>query len=159
MRFLMPVLVFAFFTGLTAIYRVQSTAGFPQNEALQAAHSGQMFVAYTNAVAAFMNSNPSFTGAVSPTQLAAQGTEFSAAFLGNAGNAITAFGSTGRTVTTFAVLPAGAINTIITVTGGDAAYGLSSGTTWTSVAPSGSAQTLAAAAPNGSVVSVIQIGR
>lgn len=155
---LMPVLVLAFFSGLLAIYRYQNTTITPQTQVLQKVQSGQTFVAYANAVAVFLKSNPSFVGTVSAAQLAAQGTPFSAAFLASAGNAVTAFGAAGRTITTFALLPAGSINTIVFVTGGDAAYGLSSGPTWTSVAPGSTAQALAANVPNGSVVSVIQIG-
>ncbi|HIH2745249.1 TPA: hypothetical protein ACYLN4_000927 [Burkholderia lata] len=155
---LMPVVVFAFFTGLLAIYRLQSTTITPQTQVLQAVQSGQTFIAYANAVAVFLKSNPSFVGTVSAPQLAAQGTPFSAPFLASAGNAVTPFGAAGRTITTYALLPAGAINTIVSATGGDAAYGLSSGSTWTSVAPGSSAQALATSVPNGSVVSVIQIG-
>ncbi|AMR78023.1 type IV pilus biogenesis protein PilM [Cupriavidus nantongensis] len=156
---LMPTLVFALFTGLVAIYRYQSASNIPPTQVLQAAQAGQMFVAYAGAVGAFRNSNPAFTGSVSAAQLAAQGTPFSASFLATAGNNITPFGSAGRTITTYASLPTGAINTIVSITGGDAAYGMSSGTTWTSVAPGSTSQTLATTVPNGSVVSVIQIGQ
>ncbi|CAN7779925.1 type IV pilus biogenesis protein PilM [Cupriavidus necator] len=159
MRFMLPSVVFALLTGLVAVYRYQSATITPQTQVLQATQSGQTFVAYANAVAAFLNANPSFVGSVSAAQLAAQRTPFSTTFLASASNAVTAFGTAGRTVTTYALLPPGAINTIVSLTGGDAAYGLSSGTTWTSVAPGASAQTLATAVPNGSVVSVIQIGQ
>lgn len=158
MRFILPSLVFTLLSGLVAVYQYQSTTIIPQTQVLQATQAGQTFVAYASAVAVFTNSNPSFTGSVSAAQLAAQGTPFAASFLANAGNAVTAFGSSGRTITTFALLPAGAINTIVSATSGDAAYGLSSGTTWTSVLAGSIAQPLATTVPNGSVVSVIQIG-
>ncbi|RWA45656.1 hypothetical protein AU476_01070 [Cupriavidus sp. UYMSc13B] len=158
MRFMLASLVFAVFAGLLAAYQHQSTAISPQTQELQATQAGQMFVAYAGAVAAFMNSNPSFTGTVSSVQLASQGTPFSASFLAKAGNAVTAFGSAGRTITTYASLPAGAINTVVSQTAADASYGLSFGTTWTSVLPGSSAQPLATSVPSGSVVSVIQIG-
>lgn len=159
MRFVLPVLVFVLMTGLVAIYRYQSTSTVPQVQTLQATQAGQMFVAYAGAVAAFMSSNPTFTGSVSATQLASQGTPFSAAFLARAGNAVTAFGSSGRTITSYASLPPGAINAIAPATEGDASYGLSSGTTWTSSAQGSNPQALATTVPDGSVVSVIQIGQ
>ncbi len=158
MRFILPSLVFALLTGLVSVYRYQSTTTTPQTQELQASQAGQVFVAYANAVAAFMNNNPSFTGSVSAAQLAAQGTPFAASFLAIAGNAVTAFGSSGRTITAFASLPTGAMGTIVSMTSGDAAYGLSSGTFWTSALPGAIAQPLATTVPNGSVVSVIQIG-
>lgn len=159
MRFVVIGLVFAFFTGLVATTRYQSAQLAPPTLALQASQAGQTFVSYSNAVAAFQRSNPTFVGSVSPSQLSAQGTPFNGTFLASAGNAITAFGSAGRTITTFAALPASSINTIVSTTGGDASYGVSSGATWTSIAPSAAAQPLATAVPSGNVVSVIQIGQ
>lgn len=157
MRILIP-LVFAVGTSVVATQRLQSTAMEPAKQLQQADQSGQTFVAYASAIAAFLNANPSFMGTVTASQLAAQGTPFSAAFLATAGNKISAFGSTGRTVVSYASLPAGAIYTINQLTEGDASYGMSSGSSWTSIAPGAGAQALPSATPVGSVVSVIQLG-
>ena len=158
MRFVVIGLVFAFFTGLVATTRHQSAQLAPSSPALQAAQAGQTFVSYSNAVAAFQRSNPTFVESVSPSQLSAQGTPFNGTFLASAGNAITAFGTAGRTITAFAALPTSSINTIVSATDGDASFGISSGATWTSIAQNATAQPLATAVPSGNVVSVIQIG-
>lgn len=159
MRFLLPSLILMLFISLTTTHRFQSTALVPSMTTLQASQSGEMFVAYTGAVAAFMRNNPTFMGTISGAQLATQGTPFSTPFLQMTSNAVTAFGTNGRTVTTYATLPVGALNSVISVTKGDASYGLTSGTTWTSITPGSIAQPLAASVPHGSIVSVIQLSQ
>jgi hypothetical protein len=157
MRILIP-LVFVVGSSVFATHRFNGPAMEPPKQVQQADQSGQTFIAYANAIAAFLNANPSFVGSVTAAQLAAQGTPFSAAFLATAGNKVTAFGSTGRTVVSYAALPTGAINTISQLTEGDASFGTSSGNTWTSIAPGASALSLPSPVASGSVVSVIQLG-
>ncbi|WP_157896869.1 hypothetical protein [Acidovorax carolinensis] len=159
MRFMLPILVVAFFTGMTSLRLYQSTVNTPSSKELYATQASEMFVAYAGAVSAFMNSNPSFTGSVSGAQLAAQGAIFSASFLSTAGNTVTAFGTAGRTVTTYATLPTGALGTLATLTEGDASYGTATGATWTSIAAGATPQPLATSVPNGYTVSVIQINQ
>lgn len=159
MRFLLPSLILMLFISLTTIYRFQSTALTPSNTALLADQSGEMFVAYVGAVAAFMRNNPTFNGTISGAQLASQGRPFSTPFLQMASNAVTTFGTNGRTITTYATLPVGALNSVISVTERDASYGLASGMTWTSITPGSTAQPLATSVPHGSIVSVIQLSQ
>lgn len=159
MRFMLPILVVAFFTGITAFYQHQSTTIAPSSKELHATQAGQMFVAYAGAVSAFMSNNPSFTGSVSGAQLASQGAIFSASFLLTASNAVTAFGTAGRTVTTYAALPAGALGSLAKLTEGDASFGMSTGATWTSIVPGAAPQPLATSVPYGNTVSVIQINQ
>lgn len=155
---LMILLVIAVGAGMHALYRLHGSAMLPPASVQQSTTAAQTFVSYTNAVAAFMDANRTFVGSVSASQLAAQGTPFSTAFLAKAGNTIAAFGSNGRTVISYAQLPAGSLSSVIRLTGRDASYGTSAGSTWTSVAPGAVAQPFTVSVPSGSVVSVIQIG-
>lgn len=154
----LPVMVLALLAGLGAIARDQAKAVLPDAGLTQSEHSGQAFLAYRDAVIAFQKDNPSFTGSASGSQLTSRGLAVTPQFLASAGNAITAFGTTGRTVTAFASLPAGAINAAIKESDGDASLGLASGATWTSYT-SGTVVPLATTVPNGAVVSITQTGR
>lgn len=155
----MPVLVLSFFTALAAIYKHQSTAMLPSSQAQQAEYAGQTFIAYSGAVAAFMNKNPSFTGTISVAQLDGGSNSFSQQFLATAGNSVTSFGASGRTVMSYAKLPFGALNSIAKITGGDASYGISSGSSWISIAVGASEQPLITAVPQGSTVAIFQVGQ
>lgn len=161
--FLFPVLVLSFFIGIVAIERNHAQGILPPPTETQAEQSGRTFVAYRNAVAVYQQNNPAFTGTVSNAALAAQGSQFSSAFLASAGNAITAIGGgPGRVVTSYAALPAGAITAALDATQNDASLGMASGTTWTSFAQGAGVNntpvSLATPVPNGNVVSVVQIG-
>lgn len=155
---LLPLVVLSFLMGIIAIDRQHSQDTLPSASVSQAAQAGQMFVFYRNAVAIYQHNNPTFTGTVSGAALAAQGNNFSANFLLSAGNAITATGASGRVITCYAALPAGAITAAFNTAEYDASLGMASGTTWTSAAQGSTAMPLATPVPNGDVVSVIQIG-
>lgn len=157
---LLPLVVLTLFVSVFAIERNRAQDTMPPAVAIQAVQSGQMFVAYRNAVAAYQNSNPSFTGTVSAAALLAQGNQFSAAFLASAGNAITATAGGGRVITCFASLPTGSINAALDAAQNDPSLGMAWGANWTSYAPGASytPTPLATSVPNGAVVSVVQIG-
>lgn len=156
--FLLPVVVLSFFVGIIAIERNHAQDVLPPSIVIQATLSGQMFVAYRNAVAVFQKNNPAFTGTVSNAALAAQGNQFSAVFLATASNAITATGVAGRVITCYAALTPGALRAASDTSENDASLGMASGTTWTSAAFGSTALPLATPVPNGNIVSVIQIG-
>jgi hypothetical protein len=154
---LLPSIVLSFFLGLIAIERNYAQDRLPPTIALQAAQSGQTFVAYRNAVAVYQKNNPTFTGTVSNAALAAQGNQFPSVFLVSASNAITATGVAGRVITCYAALSTGAISAALAATETDASLGMASGLNWISSA-FGTSTLLATSVPNGNVVSVIQIG-
>lgn len=157
---LLPLIVLSFFMGLIAIERNKAQDILPPAIVTQAELSGQTFLAYRNAVAIYQQNNPTFTGTVSSSMLAAQGSQFSSAFLASAGNAITATGSAGHIVTCYAALTPGAITAALAATENDASLGMASGTTWTSYAQgvTYTPVSLATSVPNGNIVSVVQIG-
>lgn len=158
MRYVMPILVLSFFAGVAAIYEHQSTVMLRSSQDQQAEYAGQTFIAYASAVAAFVNKNPSFTGTISVAQLDG-GDRFSQQFLATAGNSVTSFGTSGRTVMSYAKLPFGALNSIASLTGGDASYGVSSGSAWISIAVGAREQPLNTAVPQGSTVAIFQVGQ
>lgn len=159
MRAIFSIMVLAFFTGLIAMARNEADATAPNAAALQAAQGGQTFIEYAGALAAFQQANPTFTGNVGASQLAAMGHQFSSQFLAGSGNAITAAGGSGRVITAYSALPAGAISTITGGVDAEANYGIASGASWTSVAYGATPQPLPTAVPNGSVVFVAQVGQ
>lgn len=156
---LLPLAAFAFFMSIVFSERNHAQNILPAPAITQASVSGQMFIAYRNAVALYQQNNPTFIGSAPIT--ASPTNQFSATFLAVAGNNITATASgTGRVITTYAALPAGAITTALALTQNDASLGLANGTTWTSYAQGVNTTpiTLSTAVPNGDVVSVVQIG-
>lgn len=162
---LLPLIVLSFFFGITAIEDSRTQGLLPTAAVTQADQSGQMFVTYCNAVSIYQQNNPAFTGTVSDAALAAQGGQFSPAFLVVANNAITAIsGGAGRVITCYAALSADAIAVALDVTDHDASIGIVSGASWTSFAkvinytPVPVPVPLATPVPSGNVVSVIQIG-
>ncbi|WP_304350915.1 type IV pilus biogenesis protein PilM [Comamonas testosteroni] len=159
MRYGLLGIVLAIFTSLIGYQRLFATTTLPSTKTLQASISAQTFVSYANALMAYQLRNPSFVGSVTGTQLAAMGNSFSPEFLGTAGNSITAFGTAGKRLSAYAQLQAGALGEVIQSTEGDASYGTSTGSTWTSVIPGAIALPLSVNAPNGSVVYVVEIGR
>lgn len=155
---LLPLMVLSFFIGIAAIERSHSQDILPPALVTQANQNGKTFVAYRDAVAVYQQNNPGFTGTVSNTALAAQGSQFSSEFLATASNAITATGVAGRVITCYAALNPGALSAARDGTENDASLGLASGTSWTSIADGAVAMPLATPVPNGNVVSVVQIG-
>lgn len=159
MRFVLPGIVFAIFSGLTGIYRLHAESMLPQTKVVMSSHSAKTFINYADALSAFQQRNPSFVGNVTAAQLAAIGHPISANFLAAAGNSITAYGANGRTLTAYAKLEPGALGEIIAITESDASYGTANGNTWTSVLPGSTSQPLGFTAPSGSIVYVSQTGR
>ncbi len=160
MRFaLFPLIVIVFLSSQFMLATSRSRAAMPSTSALVSAQSGQVFVAYRDAVLAYLNANPAFTGSINPAQLTAQGTPFPPSFTGTAGNAITLTGASGRIVTVYASLPAGALASAALATNYDASLGTSDGSSWTSIAFGATSQPLATAVPSGYTVSVNQIGK
>lgn len=160
MGFFAPIiLLLAIVTTTIAINRnnVALVTPSPQNQL--AANGAGLFLNYRSAVASFMASNPTYTGTVPSSSLSGQ---YSAAFLSVAGNMVTATGTSGRIITSFASLPAGAGQIAEKLSGGDASIGVAtaSGTSWVSAAPDASTipSPLNTTTPAGAVVSVIQIG-
>jgi hypothetical protein len=155
---MLPVVIFAIMLALTSVISDQNKSASRNSAYMQSEGFGQTFIAYRDAVFAYHRSNPSFTGTVPTSALSLQGSQFSPTFLAMAGNAITAASTSGRVVTAYANLPAGAVASAKKASGNDAALGLASGTTWRSFAPNAADVTLPISVPNGSVVSITQTG-
>lgn len=155
---LLPIAALSFFIALIAVEQSHSNSISPIQKTVQAELAGETFVAYRNAVMIYQQSNPSFSGVVSNAALAGQGSTFSTEFLNTAGNAITNVGTNGKVITAFAVLPSGSLKAALNKTDNDWSFGISSNNSWTSAAPGATPIPLATTVPNGSVVSVIQIG-
>lgn len=154
----LPIAALSFFIALIAVEQSHSTSIYPVQKTVQAELAGETFVAYRNAVMIYQQLNPSFTGTVSNSALAAQGSTFSTEFLSAAGNAITNSGTNGKVITAFATLPYGSLKKALDKTENDWSFGISSDGNWTSAAPNATPVPLAITVPNGSVVSVVQIG-
>ncbi|HEY0843435.1 type IV pilus biogenesis protein PilM [Methylotenera sp.] len=155
-----PALVLAIFL---AVFSVQVNQ---INKATRAAviskniNNASQFIAYKNAVAVYVQNNPTFTGSIPAGTLTAQGYQFSSEFLALTNNQVTTAGTSGRTITCYSNLPSGTINEALELTSYDASLGIASGGNWTSYAQ-GTNQTaspLPVAVPNNYIVSVIQIG-
>jgi hypothetical protein len=154
----LPAVIFAFFMSILSVQKAQSAMSNPASVELQSSQSGQTFVSYQRAVAAYMQTNPTFIGTVSSAALTTQKTPFSASFLAIASNAVTATAGGGRVVTSFAALPTGALRDALNISDNDLSLGLASGANWISAAYGATAVPLSTAVPSGNVVSVIQIG-
>lgn len=155
---LLPLAVLSFFLGIFAAERTRTQDILPSAIVIQAAASGQIFVAYRNAVAVYLQNNPTFVGTVSSAALTAQGNSFSAGFLVSTSNAITATGVAGRVITCYTASTTGTLQAAREATNNDASLGVATGTNWTSADFGSTATPLAAPVPNGAVVSVVQIG-
>lgn len=154
---LLPLIVAAIFAGLAVLGDNYTKAALPSEIVADAERSAEYFLQYRTGVATFQRNNPGYIGAVPAASLAALGYQFPQEFLATAGNGITATGATGRVVTVFASLPAGAVSDAVKAADGDTSIGLAGGANWTSYV-GGVTAPLAIAVPNGAVVSVIQIG-
>jgi hypothetical protein len=129
----------------------------PAAHTLQVNNDAGAFVAYRNAVWAYMDANKAFTGTIPVTSLSGQ---FSQAFLSGAGNYVTATGTAGRVITCYASVASGAVQPAVLAAGVDASIGTSNGAMWTSAAPGSTTvpTALNGSVPAGDIVSVIQIG-
>lgn len=153
--FLAPIVAVVVTLGLWAQYQNVNSMVTPSKYTVQSTTDATTFLAYRNAVMAFMSANPGFTGSVPITSLAVQiPTSF------GAGNYVSAFGTTGRTITCWASVPPGTVQQAVTQAGVDPSLGTSNGSTWVSAAPGANATPVALSTPvpAGDIVSVIQIG-
>lgn len=152
-------ILFAIVTTTIAIDRNNVALVTPPPQKLLANYGAGVFLNYRSAVESFMIANPTFTGAIPSASLSGQ---YSDSFLNAAGNMVTASGTAGRIIMSYATLPTGAVQIAESMSGGDASIGTASasGTTWTSAAANASTAPAAlnATVPAGAVVSVIQIG-
>ncbi|BCF95352.1 type IV pilus biogenesis protein PilM [Paraburkholderia largidicola] len=129
----------------------------PAPQRLAANNDAAQFLAYRNAVSVYMASHTAFIGTIPAASLTGQ---YSAQFLATAGNVVTATGTSGRVITSYAKVAAGVVQQAFVMSNGDASIGISHGTTWTSAAPN-AVQTPTAmntTVPAGDIVSIIQIG-
>jgi len=129
----------------------------PSRQKLTMTNDAGEFLVYRNAVAAYMAAHTTFIGTVPAASLTGQ---YSQTFLATASNVVTATGTAGRIITSYAKVSAGAIQTAEVRSGGDVSIGVSNGTTWTSAAPNAvkTPSPLNTAVPVGDIVSVFQIG-
>ncbi len=155
---LMPLMILAFFGSMIAFQQIHVRDNVAPVIVSRASTAAQSFLAYRAAVGLYLQINPTFTGTVTPAMLVAQGAQFPAAFIGSAGNAITATANNGRVITCFAALPSGAITAVLALSENDASVGIANGPNWSSSALNGAPVPLASAVPNGNIVSVVQIG-
>jgi len=132
---LLPLAAILFFVSIMAMEQTHTKHSVPSAIVLQAQWEGQTFVAYRNAVSAYMQNNPSFMGEIPAAALNAP---FSEGFLRVAGNIVVATASgQGRVITSYAAVHPGALRTIQILTQYDSSINM---------------------AANGQVVSVIQMG-
>jgi hypothetical protein len=155
---ILPLLVVVFFAGFLARQNDFVQSQSPDYQIVRAQTSGVAFLRYRDSVYRYLEAHPGYSGSVPAGSLDEQ---FSAEFLSKVGNLITPTASGGGTVITcYAAIPANALADALARSENDASFGISNGSTWTSMA-SGVSQTpapLSVAIPNGNVVSVVQIG-
>lgn len=153
---LLPFFVFMLFTAVL-LMQAQAINTMAVSAATQQINANaKFFLNYRSAVMAYMQQNPSYTGAIPTATLTSlYGQQFSTTFLASAGNSETVSG-TGRAVVVYAALPTGTINAILQQSNDDVSIGTSAGTTWTTQANGvvATAQSLPVAVPAKDVVSV-----
>ena len=156
--YLLPLFVATFFLGMFSLQTNFNSSILPSVHEQRVAISGQIFIQYRDDLARFQKTNPSFLGVVPSSSLTSQ---YPAAFLAVAGNEITVSSSgAGRLITAFAKLDRSAIVQALAITDNDASLGFASGGSWRSAANGVNLidVPLATAVPDGSAVSVVQIG-
>ncbi len=151
------ILLFALATMLVTSERNNLRLVTPSAAQQQTSIEGSSFIAYRNAVLTFVQSNPTFVGAVPTTSLPVQP---SASILVDVGNYVSAAGGKSREITAYARLSSGALYSAMASAGGDASLGTSTGTGWVSAAPDANKaeMPLNVSVPAGYAVSVMQIG-
>jgi hypothetical protein len=157
--YLLPVIVLIFFCSLIQIEQNHAQQAVPPSVAINAVQTGQEFVAYRNAVMAFNQQNPGYTGIVPLSSLTAMGAQFPPGF--QASNIIVSTDAgTGRAVICYAALPAGSLAAALNTTGNDASFGLAAGNSWISSTTGATAVAWpqGVSVPNGDVVSFYQTG-
>jgi hypothetical protein len=152
-----PLVVVSIFLALFFTNENNARLVQPTHASMQMNTDAAMFVAYRNAVSSYMAANPTYTGTIPLASL--PGVSMFAS-LSNAGNSVTATGTTGRVITAWAQVSAGAVQQVENQTGGDASIGISNGSTWTPAAAGTDVTTLplTTAVNTGFIVSVIQTG-
>ena len=161
--YLYPALVFSFFLGIYTTMQYQASASLPSVQKMMATQNAQLFVSYKNAVASFHRANPAFTGSVSASALAAQGTPFSSTFLASTGNIIVNPSGNVFVVICYMPLDGGSAGLVPQLAGNDfVSIGSSDGSpggtsnTWHNLATAN--MTLPVSVPSANLVSVIQTG-
>lgn len=154
---ILPMLLAVFMVCAGTLVHNQADAVLPPAAQSSAAALGQRFVAYRNAVGAYVSTNPTFTGNVPSGSLALPG---GMPLPPGAGNQVTAtvLGQ-GRIIMCWAALPPSALFQAAKGMNGDASLGVASGNQWTSPVY-GAMGNLPAGVrvPDGDAVSVMQIG-
>ena len=158
---LYPLLVVFLLAGGLAINKTVSLGNTLPSSLVQATSDGQTFVSYCNAVATYLQQNPSFIGSVGLSVLkSVSGNIFPNNYGDSAGNNISQIGTgVGRQIVCYATLSTQALVQALQATSYDASYGVAANGNWTSYANSVTS-TLPSNAnvPNGAIVSVIQVG-
>ncbi len=132
---LLPLAAILFFVGIITVEQTYSENVAPSGMVANVQWEAQSFVAYRNAVSAYVQSNPSFIGEIPAAMLDAS---FSEEFLALAGNQVNATASgIGRVMTSYAALKPDAMRVIRLLTQNDSSIQV---------------------AANGNVISVIQAG-
>lgn len=157
---LMPLLILSMISVAMYFANALQREVRPQAQTVSTNVSATEFLNYRSAVMAYMTANPGHTGTITSSQLATvSGLQFSSSFLSSTGNAETASGS-GVEVTVYSYLPTGTLQTVLNQSGGDVSIGISSGSTWTTMAAGvvATPQPLTVSIPAGDVVSVFVMG-
>ena len=132
---LLPLAAILFFVGIMTVEQTYSDNVAPSEIVAKVQWEAQSFVAYRDAVSAYVQVNPTFTGEIPATVFEAS---FSEEFLAIAGNQVNAMASgAGRITTSYAALKPDAMRVIRFLTQNDSSIQV---------------------AANGNVVSVIQVG-
>lgn len=160
MGYFAPLIVSVFLLGFLAMFAQESKVGSISSTQIAAQSSGQSFLAYRNAVMTYQQNNPTFVGSVPSASVAAIGGSFSTSFLSQVSNVVVATGNrSGRVVICYGPFTQSVAMEAAQAANNDASFGISSGTSWKSVAVGASNTAIALATPitAGYVVSVIQM--
>lgn len=150
--------------GIWSVYENNWHRVTPTKSTLQIGVDATAFLAYRAAIISYMQLNPNFTGSIPSTSLAGQ---FSASFLAESGNYVSAFGTAGRQITCWSAASTGTVQQAVTQGGVDFSIGTTNGSTWVSAAPGAvttpvvldvGALSVTPKIQAGDIVSVIQTG-
>lgn len=152
---LLPLFLSIFFSGLIALQDTTNQNALPPTKQLLADNSGQAFLAYRNALLTYITANPTLTGTIATNLLTLPAGQTLPP--GTSNNVIVTPGG-GRIIYAWATLPPNTLNTLSNLQSGDPSLGLVNGTQWISPAYGIQATVVPAYVPNGSVLSILQIG-
>ena len=162
MGFVAPLIFAVTLFGLLAIYSQEASVSQINTTTASHMNYGQSFLAYRNAVMTYQQNNPSFTGTIPASTIAAMG-GFTSTFLSQVSNVVVATGArNGRAVICYGSFGTGAqsiAEQASIASNNDVSFGISNGATWTSAAVGASttAIPLATSIPAGNAVSVIEM--